>query len=538
MLTIIDIGKVLKASPWFVLVFFPVFVVLLRWSAFYHSVIDWDESLYLLVADRWLDGYPPYTAIWDNKPPGIYVLFAIALKLFGRSVISIRILACIAIIITCYLLYLIGSTVNPQGKEIGLIAGIFYAAISTTSGGMSSNTEIFCVPFSVLAFYFLLAKLKDFERYQVKTYATIFLIGLLLGIGFEIKQIILFDLIAMLIILGGFVLIGSQLNRQWLVFAKAVVLLLAGFVLPFLFATLYFFVTKDFHNYWYATFTANTLRIMDQPVSSNIILKLIKKFPSIYSIVILSLCSFPLLFNFLWIKKLKEKWLILSIIIWFFSSLLGICFVFERLYSHYFLQLSPAVSLAGAYLITRQFPGNTKTVIHKKYSFFSIITTIILINCLIISDVYSGAEEIFFHHVKGIKYWQDTSAQVSEYLRERIDKDSYIYVVDYQPIIYFLTEAKIPTRYAFPSFLVSNPDLSKITNITGIKPLEELKKIINKKPIYIIMRRFQEDDTIANNQSFYRKLNQRLNRAYRLEVSIDSVNLYRLRNEGAKDSLL
>lgn len=93
MLPLINKIKVaIDNKPWLILIFFIIVVLSIRWSTFYQSVIDWDESLYLLVANAWSEGNLPYTEVWDNKPPGIYSLFLLAITFLNDSVFSIRIL--------------------------------------------------------------------------------------------------------------------------------------------------------------------------------------------------------------------------------------------------------------------------------------------------------------------------------------------------------------------------------------------------------------------------------------------------------------
>ena len=86
----------LKTNNWFVFFVFICITFFLRISSFFQSVINWDESLYLLMASSILDGHIPYSVVWDIKPPGIYVLFSLAQILFGHSISSIRIITCIA----------------------------------------------------------------------------------------------------------------------------------------------------------------------------------------------------------------------------------------------------------------------------------------------------------------------------------------------------------------------------------------------------------------------------------------------------------
>jgi 4-amino-4-deoxy-L-arabinose transferase-like glycosyltransferase len=120
------------------------------------------------MADSLKNGHLPYTEIWDNKPPGIYFIFALSLLIFGNSVISIRIAACLAVAITCYLLYRMGFFLDAPKNRVGLLAGSFYAVFSTTNGGLASNTEIFFAPFVVLSFLILFSTIfQKINNYPV-----------------------------------------------------------------------------------------------------------------------------------------------------------------------------------------------------------------------------------------------------------------------------------------------------------------------------------------------------------------------------------
>ncbi len=103
-------------------------VLFLRLPALPQAVIDWDESVYLLMARSMLQGHVPYTVVWDHKPPGLYVLFALAQLLFGQSVLAIRLLAVAAVTVSCWLLLLYGRRVLGSWA-IGGLAALFYARL-------------------------------------------------------------------------------------------------------------------------------------------------------------------------------------------------------------------------------------------------------------------------------------------------------------------------------------------------------------------------------------------------------------------------
>jgi hypothetical protein len=51
-----------------------------------------DQGIYAVVGDGVLHGKMPYKDLWDFKPPGIFLVYALAQGLFGRAMVSIRVL--------------------------------------------------------------------------------------------------------------------------------------------------------------------------------------------------------------------------------------------------------------------------------------------------------------------------------------------------------------------------------------------------------------------------------------------------------------
>ena len=52
----------------------------LRVASFRVSVIDWDESLYLVIVQRWLQGALPYLSVWDQHPIGLPALLLVLMR--------------------------------------------------------------------------------------------------------------------------------------------------------------------------------------------------------------------------------------------------------------------------------------------------------------------------------------------------------------------------------------------------------------------------------------------------------------------------
>jgi 4-amino-4-deoxy-L-arabinose transferase-like glycosyltransferase len=517
----------LNEKPWLILVFFTALTILLRWSSFYQSVIDWDESLYLLVAQAWLAGNPPYTVIWDNKPPGIYAIFAIAIASLGYSVLSIRILACLFVALTSFFLYKIGSLLARNGQGIGLLSGSLYIISTLTSDGMGANTEIFFTTFVVAAFYLFFKYLFYSEEPFLRQY-WLLLVGLLLGIGFEIKYVVLFDFLALLLVLGFAFILQNRLNKKYRSLLQAVSLMCLGFVLPFMTASLYFWLIGHFDDYIYANFTANKLRTVDLKFSFIAPLQAIISQIRINKFFWLAM---PVATIYLFTVKTiqtQERWVLSSFIVCFLTDLLCIFSVLRgTFYPHYFLQLLPSLCLVTAYIIVSLIFSDSRLALPKpkQYLALGVLLILLITTTSLFKALAANAKYVYFTHLKGIRHWQDTPALIGEYLKPRITSDDYIYLVDDLPIVYFLTNAKIPTRYAFPAFLLIQEDLP---NITGVVPIAELTLILQKQPVYIIKQKnYIDTKYVNNNQVFLNALNQALHQSYHLETSIDGFDLYK-----------
>ena len=71
-----------------------------------------------------MDGHLPYLELWDNKPPGAFVPFALTILLAGRSIVAIRLLGAACVLASAYLAFLIGRRLWDSR------AGVFAAVMS------------------------------------------------------------------------------------------------------------------------------------------------------------------------------------------------------------------------------------------------------------------------------------------------------------------------------------------------------------------------------------------------------------------------
>src|ERR1051326_4679060 len=160
----------------------------LRAFTFTTAGLDWDESLYIVMAQNWLHGNLPYVSVWDQHPVGLPALFVAAEWLIPDGLLAARIAALIAVVGTAILL---AALLNRFANErlAGIAAGLFYLFYMSRPEGLVGNTEVFN-NFIVTAASFLL--LEEMARPVAAARGwVVFLAALLFGVGLQIKYVVI-----------------------------------------------------------------------------------------------------------------------------------------------------------------------------------------------------------------------------------------------------------------------------------------------------------------------------------------------------------
>jgi len=87
-----------------------------------------DQSIYALVGDGVLHGKMPYRDLWDFKPPGIFLVYALAEGVFGRSMAAIRVLEVLGMLASIFGYIRLADTFFERPRA-GLIGGAVAALI-------------------------------------------------------------------------------------------------------------------------------------------------------------------------------------------------------------------------------------------------------------------------------------------------------------------------------------------------------------------------------------------------------------------------
>src|SRR5215469_15470311 len=64
-----------------------------------------DQSTYLLIGRSLLEGKQLYRDLWDNKPPGIFYLYAGISKLFGSALWGVALVDILCLLVISYCIF-------------------------------------------------------------------------------------------------------------------------------------------------------------------------------------------------------------------------------------------------------------------------------------------------------------------------------------------------------------------------------------------------------------------------------------------------
>jgi len=300
--------------------------------------LERDEGEYAYIAQQMLKGVPPYISAYSMKLPGIYVVYALIMTLFGQTHTGIHLGLLIFNAATIFVVFLLAKKLF--GSIAAVAAGGVYAVLSMTSGvtGLWANAEHFVV-LPALVGLLLICNSNG------KTgYVRLLIAGLLFGLAFIIKQHGI-----MFAIFGALYLLYSGLRQkpiQWLKVIISQIGFNAMVFLPFLIVCLFYWFYGTFDKFWFWTFTYSREYAAVVPLEAAWKIFVDQAGTVFYE-------GFPIwflsVFGFLAVVVMKRYRQLTALVVGFFIfSFLAVCpgFYFR---GHYFIFLLPSLAvLAGA----------------------------------------------------------------------------------------------------------------------------------------------------------------------------------------------
>jgi dolichyl-phosphate-mannose-protein mannosyltransferase len=205
--------------------------------------LERDEGEYAYIGQLLLKGIPPYTHAYTMKLPGVALVYALFMSIFGQSASSIRIGLMLVNTVCIGLVYLLGRRLFT--RETALAAAAFYALLSLSQSvlGVFAHATHLVVLFSLAGIILLGRGLKKQQT------PLLFMSGICFGLAFLMKQHA-----AIMIPFALIFQIWPQREGNKRLFLRDCCIFLSGAAAPYAVVALWLFNAGVFDRFWFWTF--------------------------------------------------------------------------------------------------------------------------------------------------------------------------------------------------------------------------------------------------------------------------------------------
>jgi hypothetical protein len=472
-----------RKETWFLL-FTLLLFFLLRLPSLIEPYWYGDEGVYEVIGKALNNGRLLYSQIWDNKPPLLYIIYAIA----HADQFTVRFLSLLFGIVSALLFYYLSQNLFRSHK-ISSITTLVYVLFFATPflEGNIANAENFILLFTIASAFLVYKTIETprktylhFRKYLTLNtdYLILFCSGILLGLAFLLKIVALFDFAAFFVFIF-LAFLPEKLSIQhhlalYQELLKKLMYFTLGFLLPILVTVLYFLTMGTLTDFIQATFFSNIGYVGYQ---NNFIMPLGMLFLKLLALfTALALCF--------WKRKVIPQ-SILFIFLWFFFSIFN-AFFSGRPWTHYLLVLLPSTVLLLGLAFDRKarklkflILGFLLFVIYSSTVFFKIN-----INTIEKTLLYYQNFALFITNNKSTIAYQEyfdrrvpRDYEVARFIAANTSHSDIIFVWGNNPQIYALSNTLPPGRYTV-QYHISQSDKS-------IK--ETAEDIRRTKPKFIVI---------------------------------------------------
>lgn len=417
------------------------------------------------MGQSWVDGYLPYTQLWDLKPPIAFLFFATLIYVFGKSFLAIRIAGVLLVALASFFTYKIGLKI--ANKKVAFWSGCLVIILQSLFGSLQGvMSEHISIAFFIPALYLIISK---------KSKLSYLLAGLLLGLSIMTKLNLAYPILLLFLFLFWK---AKKHEKTFSHFFK--ILILGGALLTIILATaLPYFFNNDLELWWQSVFKA------PMAYSSS-------KEHSILDVLPFAGIVFGFLF---WtIKKQLIPYKTVEVQLLLIVSA-GILFSFiqaGKINGHYLIQLYPTLVLLTAMAFYK-----LKFLKNLNYKPF-----VLVIAFLIPMETYLEFKNIIQNKINKGSFYNGEGVDVPNYfIKHKLSSDKVLFM-EYH-IGYWSLDEKPPTKAATHPSNILREELFPYMRNSRKTENEELQFILEEfKPNYIIARKnrrvFDSKKPVAN----------------------------------------
>ncbi len=434
-----------------------------------------DQGVFAVFGRSILEGQGPYKDVFDIKPPLIFYIYALAFKMFGTSVLGLRIFDFIYSLLTCFVLYFFVKKLLKDSFA-ALIVPCIYSFLYFSLGFWHTAQ-----PESYMGLWIIMGLYLYFES---KTFWHYFLSGLSIGIIFLLKY-------SMGILLIGLI-VFTLLNKEKLIEKiKTISSISLGFIFVLVTVILIIYLKGALWDYY-----TQLLFTLDYGKLSSYGIKPLIDGRDVFVSVISPAIIFLVSISTFWFyfrrfdSDLNKKYVLVAV----FLLLSIISVIIEGKYFCYhisrtFVLIAILSGIGFSYTVSIFLNEQSKKT--RK----TLIVSLLIIFIIILGPrgFYSNTSKSFqFFYDKeayllsyggyndGGDYSLKADSEVSDWLKLNSDKEDYIYIWGFEPTIYFLSDRECCSKYIsnVPQTAIFAPEIYK---------KELIEELSANKPKYFIV---------------------------------------------------
>ncbi len=432
-----------------------------------------DTSVYILCAKGVLNGAVPYLDFWDHKPPLVYFLFALILKMCGpHNYRAINYLTLCFSLTSTTILFLIARKLTRKDMRAGIIA-MFFPVLTfmfTSRDAVNPNTEIYMETFSLAAVYIALTAVSRRKS------SMMFCSGVCIAMASGFKQ----PAAVMLPVICATHLIYYARRKEWKYILIGNLNCISGFVAVWVFIALYFYLHGGLSQFWFQCFQFNFMYSSAMPKD-----QVMRSLIHIYTDFMKSNTVFfvPYLIGIIWVvysliwrEILFRYWFfLLFLLIWHIADTIGVS-AGGIFFSHYFIQWIPSILLITFIPL---FDLLDNLTVSRKWLFWLIVTIYCIGGVYVfVAPQYSGSRwqyrspfyyytyknkwisgmgDTFYrypYHYAPKRYWQIKRLVTA--IRSETEPSQPFFVWGFMPELYLLASREPASRFLYTSFVTGD----------------------------------------------------------------------------------
>lgn len=428
---------------------------------------DRDLMGFTIVSDRWVNSFNLYSQSWDHKPPMIYLIYSIFLKIFGMGTTQLFMTGLAFYILTTIGIYKVASTF--ENSTITVLSLILWAIMGNDLLLQANNPigEALLNAFIIWALFFAIENYKsNFKKYSIS-----------LGFVFLFITFIKINYIFIPFFYTLFLLISEFFKKKnFSNLAKHASKILAIGIIGWLLLFYYFYRVGTFEDFFYAVFEFN--RDYAGNIFRNLILittLLVSAVNPAYIYFIVFIFCACVHFKLI---KYEQNIIFLSFYTGSYISLASA----GQFANHYFLIFIPLISISMARFLSSAYIQTKKN---------RIFITIIILLPTLFSFAYLDVNKlpyIKFGQYPGHGPLAEESKIIGKYILKNKDiRTSFVHWGG-EPGVYFWSDTSSPITFSFNFILKRGSKAKELQQ-------QFLNELIKLDPDYIIAKVGELNDT-------------------------------------------